>query len=484
MSSISYANVAAKGTASPEAIKPTSVSPVAVSATVNSESASATPAAETLSATAVSNTSSEDKTTESPSATSTVATSESTESDLASSSSTGSAAISNGSAAPKKEKQSLAPAPVPTKSAWGASASDLSASSSVVDENKWPTPDKVENTNGSKSSQQKFIKPITNKWVPISAKVTLPSARSNGQKQNRARKNKNANGVNPKGNQGSDGQAAPNGSAKKQVSQNTGKKEEGSNGSQYPYNPQYQKFGVNGAPQKNFRRFNNANGSQPFNKRYNNQQQPQHPQQAHPQQPQLGQGIPQNGFYHPQPFVQNPNFQNYNNRQFRPQNGQFRPNRNYRQHNNGYNGAMGMPPMIGPMGQLPPHPQATAQIPPPISPKQDPEQALVQQIDYYFSLENLIRDIYLRKNMDAEGWVSLDLILNFKRVKIIINGIQNSLESDQDASSNSIVLDSIKKCVNLEINYINEKSAETAAIEDVRLRVKDNFEQWLLPAEN
>ncbi|ODV80583.1 winged helix DNA-binding domain-containing protein, partial [Suhomyces tanzawaensis NRRL Y-17324] len=118
------------------------------------------------------------------------------------------------------------------------------------------------------------------------------------------------------------------------------------------------------------------------------------------------------------------------------------------------------------------------QIPPPISPKQDPQQALTQQIDYYFSLENLIRDIYLRKNMDTEGWVSLSLILNFKRVKIIINGIQNSLESDQEVSS--IILETVKNCQNLEINYLNEKDAESATIDDVNLRVKDNFEQWLL----
>ncbi|KAK7676210.1 hypothetical protein QCA50_020826 [Cerrena zonata] len=56
-------------------------------------------------------------------------------------------------------------------------------------------------------------------------------------------------------------------------------------------------------------------------------------------------------------------------------------------------------------GVHPLHQQPPIQIPPPISPKQDPQQALTQQIDYYFSLENLIRDIYLRKNMDlTEGW--------------------------------------------------------------------------------
>ncbi|EGW29872.1 uncharacterized protein SPAPADRAFT_57384 [Spathaspora passalidarum NRRL Y-27907] len=117
------------------------------------------------------------------------------------------------------------------------------------------------------------------------------------------------------------------------------------------------------------------------------------------------------------------------------------------------------------------------QIPPPISPKQEPQQALIQQLDYYFSLENLIRDVYLRKNMDGEGWVSLSLILEFKRVKIIINSIQNEVEGDVDA----IILDAVKQCNNLEIKYSGEESS--AKLEDVQLRVKENYEQWLLPAE-
>ncbi|ODV65181.1 winged helix DNA-binding domain-containing protein [Hyphopichia burtonii NRRL Y-1933] len=137
-------------------------------------------------------------------------------------------------------------------------------------------------------------------------------------------------------------------------------------------------------------------------------------------------------------------------------------------------------------GVHPLHQQPPIQIPPPISPKQDPQQALTQQIDYYFSLENLIRDIYLRKNMDlTEGWVNLELILNFKRVKIIINGIQNSLEeSDESAKQkelDSIVLSSIKNCENVEINYIDN---DESTVSKVQLRVKGNFEQWLLRDSN
>lgn len=121
------------------------------------------------------------------------------------------------------------------------------------------------------------------------------------------------------------------------------------------------------------------------------------------------------------------------------------------------------------------------QIPPPISPKQDPLEALTQQIDYYFSLENLIKDIFLRKHMhEQDGWVPLSLILNFKRVKIILNGIQNSSDLpnvDQDA----VVLASLDHCKNLDIDYVNSKTKETATVADINLRVKDNYKQWLLP---
>jgi len=42
--------------------------------------------------------------------------------------------------------------------------------------------------------------------------------------------------------------------------------------------------------------------------------------------------------------------------------------------------------------------------------------ALRQQVEYYFSEENLRRDLYLRRLMDGEGFVGLGEIIKFNRV--------------------------------------------------------------------
>ncbi|GAB4832958.1 hypothetical protein Ancab_006979 [Ancistrocladus abbreviatus] len=55
---------------------------------------------------------------------------------------------------------------------------------------------------------------------------------------------------------------------------------------------------------------------------------------------------------------------------------------------------------------------------------------IVKQIDYYFSDANLVRDDFLRSNMDDEGWVPIKLIANFPRVQHLIkDNIPFMLES-------------------------------------------------------
>ncbi|XP_062020465.1 la-related protein 1C-like [Rosa rugosa] len=54
---------------------------------------------------------------------------------------------------------------------------------------------------------------------------------------------------------------------------------------------------------------------------------------------------------------------------------------------------------------------------------------IVNQIDYYFSDTNLIRDEYLRSNMDAQGWVPISLIANFPRVKSLTTNVQLIMDS-------------------------------------------------------
>ncbi|KAK4429417.1 La-related protein 1C [Sesamum alatum] len=54
---------------------------------------------------------------------------------------------------------------------------------------------------------------------------------------------------------------------------------------------------------------------------------------------------------------------------------------------------------------------------------------IVKQIDYYFSDENLVKDSFLRKNMDNHGWVPITLIASFRRVHQLTNDIPLILES-------------------------------------------------------
>ncbi|XP_052196378.1 la-related protein 1C isoform X2 [Diospyros lotus] len=54
---------------------------------------------------------------------------------------------------------------------------------------------------------------------------------------------------------------------------------------------------------------------------------------------------------------------------------------------------------------------------------------ILNQIDYYFSNENLIKDTYLREKMDDQGWVSIKLIATFKKVSQLTDNIQLILDA-------------------------------------------------------
>lgn len=253
--------------------------------------------------------------------------------------------------------------------------------------------------------------------------------------------------------------------------------------------------------QKNFRRFNNytnilnnKNESHNYNnnygksnfqilKRFNNQNQHLNIQ---------------NDFFYPQPFFHDKSFQNFNN-QIISQNSQYRTNgRNQRSQNGYFENSFPLNfshQYIEPhdmASQIPPPFVVTAisssslrqfpvPIPPPISPKQDPLQALTQQIDYYFSLENLVKDVFLRKYMDLEGWLPLSLILNFKRVKIILNGIHDLVDNDNTKEIDDLILESVKKCKNLLIKFNDNHNSKTSKLDSVYLKVEKDYEKWLFP---
>lgn len=94
--------------------------------------------------------------------------------------------------------------------------------------------------------------------------------------------------------------------------------------------------------------------------------------------------------------------------------------------------SMGFPDLGHQVVYLAPQPPYVA---PPLSPvfmsAPDPQlpSKIVNQIDYYFSNENLIKDIYLRQKMDDQGWVPIKLIAGFNKVLKLTDNIQLILDS-------------------------------------------------------
>ncbi|KAL2504386.1 La-related protein 1C [Abeliophyllum distichum] len=99
-----------------------------------------------------------------------------------------------------------------------------------------------------------------------------------------------------------------------------------------------------------------------------------------------------------------------------------------------------------------PHPDSLRAMPMvPISPMffplPDPHLSIkiVKQIDYYFSSENLVKDTFLRQNMDEEGWVPIQLIAGFKKVMELTDNIQLILEAIQASNVVEVQVDKVRR---------------------------------------
>ncbi|KAK4507491.1 hypothetical protein PRZ48_001226 [Zasmidium cellare] len=84
------------------------------------------------------------------------------------------------------------------------------------------------------------------------------------------------------------------------------------------------------------------------------------------------------------------------------------------------------------------------------------------QLEYYFSIDNLIKDMFLRRNMDSQGFVLLDIIANFNRIK--------QLTQDKE----------ILKAVCLRSDNIEIRVGDDGK---ERLRRHNQWEQFLLPMD-
>ncbi|KAG5620916.1 hypothetical protein H5410_006134 [Solanum commersonii] len=81
---------------------------------------------------------------------------------------------------------------------------------------------------------------------------------------------------------------------------------------------------------------------------------------------------------------------------------------------------------------------------------------IVNQMDYYFSNENLIKDTFLRQNMDEHGWVPVTLIAGFKKVMELTDNIQ-------------LILNAVRFSTVVEV-------------QGEKLRRRNEWFHWLLPS--
>lgn len=91
--------------------------------------------------------------------------------------------------------------------------------------------------------------------------------------------------------------------------------------------------------------------------------------------------------------------------------------------------------------------------------KQMLAEAVRKQIDYYFSVENLCKDIFLRSKMDDNGWIPLAVIANFNRVRIL-------------------TLD-----WTLIVDAMVDSSIVGVSSDNTMLRARENWDRWILPQQ-
>uniref|UniRef100_A0A8C2V341 HTH La-type RNA-binding domain-containing protein n=1 Tax=Chinchilla lanigera TaxID=34839 RepID=A0A8C2V341_CHILA len=70
-----------------------------------------------------------------------------------------------------------------------------------------------------------------------------------------------------------------------------------------------------------------------------------------------------------------------------------------------------------------------------------------RQIEYYFSIENLERDFFLRRKMDEQGFLPISLIAGFHRVRALTTNLNLILEALKDSTEVEIVDEKMRKRV-------------------------------------
>ncbi|KAF2154723.1 hypothetical protein K461DRAFT_291643 [Myriangium duriaei CBS 260.36] len=130
---------------------------------------------------------------------------------------------------------------------------------------------------------------------------------------------------------------------------------------------------------------------------------------------------------------------------------------------NGYGGYPMMPPMQNFVPEYYGGPYSAGPFSfPPSAEREFVTATVLNQIEYYFSVDNLLKDMFLRKQMDSQGWIYLEVVAQFNRLK--------QLTTDYD----------ILKSACLQSTQVEIRVGEDGKD---RLRKGHGWDQWVLPLE-
>lgn len=103
-------------------------------------------------------------------------------------------------------------------------------------------------------------------------------------------------------------------------------------------------------------------------------------------------------------------------------------------------------------------------------------EAIRLQVEYYFSVENLCRDVYLRNKMDGQGFVLLEEILQFNRIRHLNAPLIAVLRAVESSSKLEVLQPWAAK--------VSGSQVSDRAILDTKIRSAVGWERWILTANN
>ncbi|KAG7705959.1 hypothetical protein KL950_003535 [Ogataea haglerorum] len=371
-------------------------------------------------------------------------------------------------AEPKKAK--LAPAPLPATNVWGATPT-------VIPPKIPSEPILLPETTSENAPSVAKAASGKEKWVPLKASVVIasnkPTSKGSGKKKNKKKNFK-------------DGEAKENKDAKKSAKKNGEVREIDTNeGSSSESNtpkpdqpptteelaePAVESYDMKSAESQQKQSKTNGNGNgfsgRQYRTNYNNHSRRYSGQNGG----QSGQKGKTSSPTSQLPYVP------YNSRSYNGQNNRHHHSRPTYQHSQYF---IPQQPYYTPIPYIPypaapaPYAPVIAQQPQPIAmPPQDSNmrdamlQTLAKQIDYYFSTQNLVKDIFLRKHMNDDGFLPLPVLAGFYRVSALSYGDYN------------LVVESLPHCLNLEYGVIEKEDGTL-----YKVRAKTNPTFWVLPAD-